>query len=242
VHNEAHQIQSCIERLKLVVSEIIVIDHESTDDTKKICEQLGAKVVTKKWEGYAKGKNFGHELASNDWIISIDADEQLSDELVDQLLNIKLEKDTVYQLDRANYYCGQWIKYCGWNPDWKLRIFNKKIAKWSGDFVHEELVFSNSVKRHKLKGKLLHYSYASAEDHLKRINKYAELAARALHQRGKNTSILDRYFSPTLRFIKTYIFKLGFLDGKYGLEIARHDRKFTQLKYQYLSELNASKT
>jgi len=238
-HNEAHQIQACLERLKLLVNEIIVIDHESSDKTKQICEDLGAKVVTRKWEGYAKGKNFGNNLATNDWIISIDADEHLSEELIVTIQNLNFEKDKIYQLDRANYYCGQWIKYCGWNPDWKLRLFNKHTARWKGDFVHEELIFEKQLTRKKLSGKLLHYSYASAEDHLTRIDKYAKLTAQELHQKGKTVSFFNFSLSPLLRFVKTYVLKLGFLDGKNGLEIARHDRKMTALKYQYLQELNA---
>ena len=237
-NNESKNIAKCICAIQKVSQDIVVIDSFSEDDTPEICRELGARVFQKKWAGYAKNKNFGNQQAKNDWILSIDADEILSDELITAIQELSLQKGEVYTLDRLNNFCGQWIKHCGWYPDWKKRIFNRTEVEWKGDYVHEILSFPTTFKVKKLKGVLYHYSYDSLEDHAARLRVYAKLAAEDLQANGKKVTSLKLWASPAIRFIKTYFIKLGILDGKNGLTISLRDAYQTYLKYSLLRKMN----
>lgn len=235
--NEATNIERCIESLQSVVAEIVVIDAFSEDETVKIAQNLGAKVIQKEWIGYSQNKNFGNQLAQNDWILSIDADEVLTNDLIQTLQQLTLEKNTVYSINRLNNYCGQWIKHCGWHPDWNIRLFNKKTTKWKGEFVHEKLAFSPTIKVIKLNGLLYHYSYQNSDDHWQRIEKYAQLAAQQLFQEGRKATFIKLWLSPIARFFRTYIFKLGFLDGKAGWIISVRNAYLVHRKYSALRKI-----
>jgi len=238
VKNEAENIPACFAALNQVVDEIIVVDHESEDDTKQVAQKLGAKVFNRKWEGYAAGKNFGNEQTTFDWILSIDADEILSEELIRTIQELKLsDKNDVYGLDRANYFGDTWVKHCGWYPDWKIRLFHKEIAKWEGDYVHERLRFSEKVNRTRLKGKLRHNSYKTDQDHLDRIERYAKLAAEQLINNGKSPSWLKKKIGPGFRFFRTYILKKGFLDGHLGWQISKRNAYMIRRKYELFETL-----
>jgi len=242
VKNEAENLPACLEALQQVAQEIIVVDHESTDDTKAIASKFGAKIYEKKWEGYAAGKNFGNQKASNNWILSIDADEVITKELATSILNLKLEnKHKVYALDRANYYGEKLVKYC-WSPDWKTRLFHKEAAHWQGNFVHETLKLDKSVQEVRLKGKLKHYSYANAEDHFKRIERYAKLSAEEMISKGKQVSWLKKRLSPSFRFIKTYFLKKGFLDGALGWEMSKRNAYLVRRKYEWFETMKNEKS
>jgi len=239
--NESKNIRNCLLALQKVADEIVVVDAMSEDDTVDIAVKMGAKVVQRKWQGYSAAKNYGQEVCANDWILSIDADEVLSDQLIDSIKNLQPENRTVYTLDRCNYFCGQWIKYCGWYPDWKKRIFNRKEVHWEGDFVHETLHIPSSFSIRKLAGKLHHYSYTSPEDHLERIEKYSDLSAQDLFARNKQPSQIKFLFSPYFRFWNTFLFKGGFLDGRNGYLISKHDAYLTKRKYEKLAHLYQQK-
>ena len=162
-YNESANIARCISSLKNVVDEVIVSDSNSTDETKNIAEHLGAKVFIRNFEGYGATKNLANYQATNDWILSIDADEELDEHLADNITRIKkhLEKNTVYECQRLNNYCGKWIKHGGWYPDKKVRLFNKQHVKWDLAEVHETLEIPEQYNKQLLNGKLLHYSYTS---------------------------------------------------------------------------------
>ena len=212
--NEQEHIGACIRSLQGVVDEVLVVDSHSTDDTVSISEALGAKVISVKWQGYAETKNVGNQNAINNIILSIDADEELSEELCGSILAQKalgFRIEYVYKFNRLNNYCGQWIKYAGWYPDTKVRIFHKLNAKWEGE-VHEELVYTNTVTQKHLTGDLLHYSIKDKEDHIARIHKYNKLAR-------KYPTRMIGYLSAISTFVKLYIIKLGFLDGKLGYQL-----------------------
>jgi glycosyltransferase involved in cell wall biosynthesis len=235
-HNAADTIGPCVEALRKVCEEVLVLDTNSTDGTIEICKKLGAKVVQVEWFGFSKTKNIGNEMAANDWILSIDSDEVLSEELIASLRNWQPEPGKVYALDRLTSYCGQWIRHCGWYPDWKVRLFHRKQVAWQGDFVHETLHIPADFQEVKLQGKLYHYSYKDSDDHLRRIEKYARLAAEEQFAKGKKANFVKRWLSPPARFFKTYFLKMGFLDGKAGWVISWRNAKMIRLRYRLLDE------
>lgn len=239
--NEEKNIKRCLESIRDVADEIVVVDSLSTDSTKLICSDYGARFVSQKWLGYSEQKNFANELASFDWIFSIDADEVLSDTLKKSILEIKqqphLSEDKVFSMNRLTNYCGKWIRHCGWYPDRKTRIWNKKIGKWEGS-IHETLNFSEEVTSINLKGDLLHYSFSSKEDYENQMFHFAELRGKAYHEKGKKHAAFFFLFSPIFCFIQHYIFQLGFLDGYFGLQICHVSAMATRYKYLILKQLN----
>lgn len=232
--NEAANISACLKPLQGLTDDILVIDGFSTDGTVEICQGLGARVIPYKWLGYSGTKNFGNEQAKYDWILSMDADEVVSEELFNSLKNLQIEENTVYALDRMTDLYGTWIKHSGWYPDWKIRLFNKKQVYWEGDFVHESLFVPSGFKTVKLKGILEHYSYKNAEDHFLRIERYAQLSADELAAQGKKATFVKLYLSPIARFIKTLFFQRGILDGKAGWTIAKRNAWLVYRKYWLL--------
>ena len=238
--NEEKNIANCIEAALPVADEIIIVDSFSTDNTEQIASGYAkVKFIRHQWQGYSKTKNFANEQASFPYILSLDADEFISEELQKSILHEK-EKGLkgTYSFNRLTNYCGTFVKHCGWYPDEKIRIFPKGMAKWEGDFVHETLQITNpSLQNTRLKGDLLHYSYYSIDEHLQRIEKYSALHAQKLKTEGKKPSLIKEYGSPVAKFIKTYFIQLGFLDGKAGWDISRLSAKAVFLKYRKLRNL-----
>jgi glycosyltransferase involved in cell wall biosynthesis len=236
-HNAARTIEACLKSLKELASEIIVIDNFSDDGTNEHCLEAEVNVQQHDWNGYTANKNLGNSMAKNDWILSIDSDEVLSEELNKSLSELNPQNGTVYSLDRITFFNGKWIKYCGWYPDWKPRLFNRKEVQWKGEFVHETLQIPAGFIEVKLRGKLYHYSYKDLEDHRARIEKYARLSAEKQFSAGKKVSWMKRKFSPPLRFLTTFFLKLGFLDGKNGWIISLGNAKMVRRRYEILEEL-----
>ena len=243
--NEEDKIRQCLESLQGVADEIVVVDSLSTDNTKSICEEFGVRFIEQKWLGYSEQKNLANDIASHDWILSIDADEVLSDELKKSILKIKNEEretkneELVYSFNRLNNYCGKWIHHSGFYPDKKIRIWNRKVGKWEG-IVHEVIKFSTKVKEVHLKGDLLHYSYAKPEDFEKQVFKFAELRAQHYFDKGKKCASLLKIISPIYFFIQHYFFRLGFLDGKEGFVMCKVAAKATRHKYETLEQLTVN--
>ena len=235
--NEAENLRRTLPPLAEVTDDIVVVDSGSTDDTVALCASYGARVIERPWEGYANAKNFGNLQARHDWILSVDADEELSPELVRSLHALKPVDHTVYALDRLTNFCGTWIRHSGWYPDWKIRLFNRTHVRWTGDFVHEHLKFPEEFKVQRLEGKLLHWSYKSTDDHLQRMQRYAELSAQKMYARGKAVSSLRRLLGPPFRFLRTYFLKAGILDGRYGWLISVRNARMVRLKYRHHAEL-----
>lgn len=234
--NEERNIERCLQSLDKVADEIIVVDSFSTDKTKEICELYNVKFFPTEWKGYAETKNYAHTLAENDWILSIDADEELSDDLRFKILEIKDNLNGSYRFHRLTNYCGKWIKHGGWYPDKKIRLFNRKEAKWEGNFVHEELIINKNVKVKDIPLNILHYSYYTIEEHQRRSEKYAKLAAEKIAAKNKNVGF-KKIFSPISRFLQMYFLKLGFLDGYYGFVIAKITAREVKLKYKWADEI-----
>ena len=238
--NEERNIERCLQSLQGVVDEIIVVDSFSTDKTEVICQKYKVKFFQKEWLGYAEQKNYANSLSNNDLILSIDADEALSEELKRSILSILHQEQNnghfVCQINRLTNYCGKWIYHFGWYPDKKIRIFNRQTAKWTGT-VHETLSFSGDSEVISLKGDLFHYSYYSIAEHIAQANKYSTLSAEEYFEKNKKYSILSSLFKSIWRFKRDYLFKCGFLDGFYGFVICYINAITTFLKYLKLKQL-----
>ena len=234
--NEEKNIARCLESVQGIADDIVVVDSFSTDNTESICKKFNVNFVQRKWEGYSDTKNFANAQVKHDWILSLDADEALSDELKGSVIKSKQDTELkTYKFHRLTNYCGSWIKHCGWYPDTKIRIFDRRITKWEG-IIHEKLVINSDKPATLLKGDCLHYSYYTIEQHYAQTEKFSSLAAEDMFKRGKNASVLKMYFSPIIKFISDYIIKLGVLDGAAGYTICRISAYTSYLKYKKLKE------
>lgn len=220
--NEEKNIDRCLSSVKEIADEIIVVDSFSTDKTKDICLKAGVKFEQKQWQGYSAMKNYANSLASYNLIFSLDADEVVSPELKVSILYVKdhYTQGAVYAMNRLNNYCGRWIRHGGWYPDRKIRVWDRRVGRWEG-VVHEAPHFTREVSTILLNGDLLHYTYDSIQEHYKRVEKYALIAAKEMTARNKKTSKISIIFKPAYKFIYVYIFRLGFLDGHEGYMIAK---------------------
>ncbi|MCF6171388.1 MAG: glycosyltransferase family 2 protein [Bacteroidales bacterium] len=237
--NEARNIGRCLESVRDIADEVVVVDSFSTDDTEKICRKHRVRFIQHLFEGYIEQKNFALSQTTHNYVLSLDADEALSDELKAAVIQAKsnLHADG-YTMNRLTNYIGKWIRHCGWYPDTKLRLFNRAKGKWGGVNPHDEFLFSGNATTVHLKGDLLHYSFFSIEDHHKQIEHFTDIAARAYFEKGKKASLVKLVFSPFVRFIRDYFLLLGFLDGKYGLIICYLSARSVSMKYRKLKNMN----
>ena len=229
-YNEERNITRAIESLRCV-DEIVVVDSGSTDRTVELARNLGARVVESVWPGYAKQKNFAADQASYDWILSIDADESVSEALEAEIWQLKKNgpRFDAYTMPRLAKYLGRWIRHSGWYPDRKVRLYHRGKARWVGDFVHESVVAQGSVGE--LDANLLHFTCDSLSEHMKTMDRYTTLAAEQMLGLGQRVSWVRLVFQPPWTFFRTYFFKLGFLDGVEGLAIANMAALYNFLKY-----------
>jgi glycosyltransferase involved in cell wall biosynthesis len=235
--NEEANIARALESLAWA-DEIIVVDSESRDRTVEIARRFTDRVIVRAWPGYSAQKNFAAAQARHDWIFSLDADEQVSDELrreIEALRQTAQPGVAAYEMPRRAFYLGRWIRHSGWYPDWKRRLYDRRRARWVGDYVHEGIAVDGEVGR--LMGDLLHFTVESASDHHQRIDRYTTLAADGAHAQGKRASLASVITSPLLTFLRSYFFKLGFLDGAQGYAIARFAAHYAFLKNLKLWEL-----
>lgn len=237
--NEERNIGRLLKSVEAIADEVIVLDSYSTDKTEAICTEYGAKFIQEKWQGYAATKNLANSKAANEWIFSIDADEEVDEKLAAAILNEKQAGfKGLYLVNRLTNYCGKWIKHSTWYPDKKVRIFPKSKSKWTGEFVHEELEFSEKLEEKELTGHLNHYSYYDHKDHRARADKYSVLTAQKLNAEGKTVGPLKPYISCVGRFITMFILNLGILDGWMGFKIAQISGLSNIVKYKELRRLN----
>ena len=237
--NEERNIKRCLDSVAPVADEIIVVDSHSTDATEAICDRYDVKFFTQDWIGYIGQKNLANDLATCDLILSIDADEALSKELAESIQKIKNQdiESKAFSMNRLMNYCGKWIRHCGWYPDTKVRIFRRGQAEWTGKKVHETLSLAENAEIVHLDGDLLHYSYYSPEEHWRRIEKYALFSAEEMAESGKKTTLFKACTHAAWRFIRDFIFKGGFLDGRTGLTICKINARGVWLKYKTAIEL-----
>ncbi len=236
-YNEEKNIERCIQSLFGIVDEIVVIDSGSKDKTKEIASSLGAKVFINVFEGHIQQKNFAITKTENDWIISLDADEAISDQLKNSILEVKGSLSGAgYEFNRLSNYCGKWINYCGWYPDRKLRLFKKNEGEWGGKNPHDKYILKIGSSIH-LRGDILHYTFYKISEHKKQIAKFTDIAAQSLFELGKKSNWLKIYIKTVAKFIRNYIIKLGFLDGITGFHICRLSAYATYLRYYKLLKL-----
>ncbi len=241
-YNEEKNLKRCILSLLEVADEIVVVDSFSTDKTKEIAANFEVKFIENKFEGHIQQKNFAITKASYSHVLSLDADECLSDELKKTILNVKNNWEfDGYVFNRLTNYCGQWIKHCGWYPDKKLRLWNSSKGSWQGQNPHDEFRLKDGATKGFLKGDLLHYSISSIEDHLKVIEKFSTIAANEMFNKGVKFPKIRSWIHPIAKFLKQFIIRLGFLDGINGLRVCYNSALSTHLKYQKLSKLYSEK-
>jgi glycosyltransferase involved in cell wall biosynthesis len=228
--NEERNIARAVESLRCC-DEIVVVDSGSTDRTIEISEKLGARVVESPWKGYAAQKNYASEQAANDWVLSIDADESLSEALEAEIWHIKKAGPTydAYTMPRLAQYLGKWILHSGWYPDRKVRLFDRRKAKWVGQYVHESVVVQGSVGH--LESNLLHFTCNSLSEHLKTMDRYTTLAAAQLVDQKVRIGYKHLLLDPAWTFFRTYVVQRGYLDGVEGLCIAHMAALYNFVKF-----------
>lgn len=233
--NEEKNIGRCITSVKNVADEIIVVDSCSSDRTAQIATAMGAKVVLQSFLGYVEQKNMALATAAHDYVLSLDADEALDDTLEQSILKAKQNLHFKgYSMNRCTNYCGKFIRHGSWYPDKKLRLIDKNAAYWGGDNPHDKLIMKEDVPIQHLKGDILHFSYNSIEEHVQQNNKFSTISAETYFKRGKRTSIFKMIVHPLWAFLLGYIFRLGFLDGYYGLVVAKGVAHLSYLKHAKL--------
>lgn len=236
--NEERNLKRCIDSLKGVADEIVVIDSYSTDGTQKIAETHGARFIQHAFEGHIQQKNVALSHASFDWILSLDADEALDEALRQSILTVKDSGNfDGYSMNRLTNYCGHWVKHCGWYPDTKVRLVRNGKARWTGINPHDRLELTEGAKPQHLTGDILHYSYYTLDDHRKQIEYFGNIAARELFDRKKKIAWLMVFAKVIAQFVKSYILKLGILDGSAGWTISRMSAYATWRKYSKLKNL-----
>ena len=233
-YNEERNIARCLQSIHTIADEVVVVDSLSTDRTQEICGQFGVRFVSHPWEGYAPQKNYAHTLASHDLILSMDADEALSEELIASIAEVKKQdvEHKVFSMNRLMNYCGTWIHHGGWYPETKIRIFDRRYAEWENLKVHEVLKYPADFEVVHLKGDILHYSYYTVEEHQRQFDKFATLWTEGAYERGKKVTMAGAYLHAFWRFVRDYIFKAGFLDGRYGWIIAKINADNVLQKYK----------
>jgi glycosyltransferase involved in cell wall biosynthesis len=229
-HNEARNIARAMRSLS-VADEIVVVDAESTDDTRELAVALGARVIVRPWAGFAAQKNFASAQAQHDWILSLDADEELNADAQAAVAQWKDSQPAAagYRFARRAQYLGRWILHSGWYPDYKLRLFDRHRGQWQGDYVHESVVVAGPVET--LAGEILHYTCDSLAEHRSRIEFYTDLAAREMLARDERVGFLRRQLTPPWIFFSTYFLRLGVLDSYQGFLIARMAARYVRRKY-----------
>ncbi len=237
--NEEKYIEQCIRSLSDVVDEVLVIDSFSTDKTREISERLGAKVILHEFEGYIEQKNWATKQARHDYILSLDGDELLSDELAGNILKMKdnMNHDG-YFFNRLNNYYGSWIKHSGMYPNRKLRLFNRTSGVWGGTNPHDVFIPDKGAKTIRIGGDLLHYIYDSIDEHLEKILEFSTINAQSLYDSGKKCNILKLSINPFWRFIRDYFVNQGFRDGFTGYLICYLSAFACFLKHLKLHQLH----
>jgi len=236
--NEAENIRAACESVSWA-DEILVVDSESTDSTREIAEECGARVICRAWPGFAQQKQFAADEARHDWVFSLDADECVSEVLRHSIEDLLYAKDPElaggYRIARRSFYMGRWIRGGGWYPDYQLRLYDRRRGRWEGAHIHESVKMDNDARVETLKGDLLHYSVRDAAHHHRMIGeRYAPLGARQMFESGRRTSPLRIAAAGPAAFTRSYLLKGGFRDGLAGFAIARFAAHHAFLKHLML--------
>ncbi len=237
--NESHNIGECLASVAFA-NEIIVVDQSSEDKTVAIARGCGAHVtVTADWPGFGIQKNRAIALATSDWVLSLDADERISPELAKELQAVMANSQLdAYEIPRLTNFCGQWIHHCGWRPDHVLRLFRRGKAQFTEDLVHERVILIPGTSLGRLKNDILHYSYPTPANYWRKLHAYSEAWARQRWRAGQRCSLTRAFASGFFAFLKSYIFRLGFMDRGMGLVVCTMQAQAAFAKYFTLYCLN----
>ena len=235
--NEEKNIQACLDSVKWV-DEIVVVDSGSMDNTVKICTENDCKIIESEWLGFGLTKQLAVDSASNNWILSLDADERVSEELKLTIKEILSSDDLAqgYRMNRNSFYLGKLIRYSGWQHDHPLRLFNRKHGRFNEKIVHESVQINGEIKF--IKEAILHFPYPDLNTHIDKINCYSSLGAQKLYEQNRHVSLLGAIIRGILKFKKMYFLKLGVLDGLNGFILAIISAFGVSLKYFKLWRLN----
>jgi glycosyltransferase involved in cell wall biosynthesis len=241
--NEEDNIRRCLESVKWVKDrggEIVVVDSFSSDKTVEIAREYTNRVIQNKWPGFVNQKNYALSLAENEWVLSVDADEVISDQLRDEIIaewsGGGHKKRDAYWMKRHTFYLGRWINHGGWYPDYKIRLFRKSKAKWGGLDPHDRIVMEDGADAGRLNNDIVHYTYKNLSHQIKTIDRFSDASSEALMGEGKTFCLCNLLFRPPVKFIETYFFKLGFLDGLPGLIISVSSAFYVFIKYAKMWE------
>lgn len=238
-HNEEEYIGQCITSLQGLADEIVVVDSFSTDSTKEICNSFGVQFIEHEFEGYAKQKNYATLQAKHNYVLSLDADEALSEELKKSILEIKPNPEFHgYVFNRRNNYCGKWMRYTYLIPDRHLRLFDRTKGKWKGPDPHDKFFLEKSYKSKKLKGDLLHWNYESFNEHMDRMNRYSSISAKEYYSAGIKVTICSGTCHMIWKFLRSYFLEGGILNGHTGYVSSVITAWSSFLKYSKLREMN----
>lgn len=240
--NEEANLQACLESVRFA-DQWVVVDSASTDNTRAIASAFGAEVAqTQVWPGFGPQKNLALSLATQDWVLSLDADERVTPELAAEIQQaIQSPAANAFEIPRLTQFCGQWIHHCGWTPDPVLRLFRRGQAAFSNDLVHERVILTSGALAPppvRLKSRLLHYSYPSPMHYWRKLEQYSLAWAEQSHARGKSSSMPRAVISGLVAFLKSYIFRLGILDGSMGFAVCTMQAQAAFGKYFTLYCLN----
>lgn len=238
-YNEEKHLEKCLSSLTGIVDEIVVVDSFSTDNTPDICKKFNVKFISRPFVDYVDQKNFALDQCSYVHVLSLDGDEELSEELKTEILKVKENwQYDGYSFNRLNNYCGKWIKHGSWYPDTKIRLFDRRKARWGGEMIHETIELQDYKSHKKLDGNLLHWAYNSYSEHYSKINGFTDMQAHVNFAKGKKTTVLKIVVSPLWKFLNSYILKLGLLDGFQGFVISTFSASGIFLKNLKLYELH----
>ena len=240
-YNEAENIRAACESVAWA-DEVLVVDADSTDATRELAAGCGARVIRRPWPGFAAQKQFAAEAAANDWVLSLDADERVSDELRASIEDLLYTPDARladgYRVARRSFYMGRWIRGGGWYPDHQLRLYRRSRGRWQGAYVHESVKLEAGARVETLRGDLLHYSVRDAAQHHRMLGeRYAPLAARQMYEQGRRTSPARIALAGPAAFLRSFVLKGGFRDGLAGYCIARFAAHHAFLKNVMLWEM-----
>lgn len=222
-YNEEAHIERCLKSLEGVADEIVVVDSFSTDGTADICAKYSCTFTRRRFNGFGAQKQYALSLTTHSYVLSIDADEWLDDELRSEIIAMKQSgfKHRIYSLNRINHYCGVPVMHCGWSPDSPIRLFDKRYAQWNLRDVHETIVFPGTLRPNMIKGNLIHYRCNTPEEYRRKEERYATINSQILINEGKKAYSFTPYIKAGKAWIRMYLGRKGFLEGKAGKEISR---------------------
>ncbi len=247
-YNEAANIEAALASLSFA-DEIVVVDSESTDDTVAIARRFTDRVIVRPWPGYVAQKNFAAEQAAHDWIVSLDADERVSAPLADEIRGVLTAAESGdarppgvygYRIPRVTFHLGRWFRSTDWYPDYQLRLYDRRHARWAGRLVHESVQADGPVAT--LRGELLHYAYRDLAHHVATMDRYTTLAARQMFEDGRRAAWWDLALHPPAAFLRNYVLRGGFRDGVPGLIVSAMNARYVGLKFAKLWELCSAST